>query len=177
LVVAKRAITTGHIIRSSDVQLQPAPQNFLTGNAATRLEDVVGKQAARTLAAGHPIDQRAVRAPVLVRRGEPVTVSVQVANVRVTTSGRAMADGSQGDLIEVQSLNTRERYLAQVIGVHEVAVYPRRVQVAARVDNAPDQGSPAPGHIRSAEPVVAVGHTSVNGTTSGWRQISSRNKR
>ena len=56
---------------------------------------------------------------------------VQVANVKLSTSAKAMADGSQGELIEVQSLETRDRYLAHVTGIQEVAVYPRRVQIAA----------------------------------------------
>jgi len=177
VVVASRAIPTGHIVRTSDVRLQPAPENFRAANGITRLEDVIGKQAARAIAAGHPIDHRAVRSPVLVRRNEPVTLSVQVANVRVRTSARAMADGSLGDLIEVQSLNARDRYLAQVVGVREVAVYPRRVQVAASGDKSTQQGPPASHRARSTEPVVAVGHTRASGTASDWTRLGSKNRR
>jgi flagella basal body P-ring formation protein FlgA len=176
VVVPTRAIPRGHIIRPTDVRLQPRQQNPRLGTAATRLEDVIGKETTRALAADRPIDQRAVQSPILVRRGEAVTVIVRVANVRVVTSGRAMESGSQGELIEVQALNSRERYLAQVSGVQEVAVYPRRVQVAASADEFLEQATTDQHQMRTAEPLVAVGHTPANAEAGGWTPRRSNNK-
>jgi flagella basal body P-ring formation protein FlgA len=167
-VVAARAVPAGRVIQASDVRVEHKQPSSRSAVAASRLEDVIGKQTTRALTAGYPIDHRAIRAPILVRRGEVVTVIVRVANVKVTTHARAMEEGGQGDLIEVQSLSSRERYVAQVVGIQQVAVYPRRVQVAAS-ESHPGRQPPRAGHeLKSEQPLVAVGNVSAGGTAAGW---------
>ena len=64
-----------------------------------------------------------VRAPLLVRRGERVSVRARAAGIVVRTYATAQQDGSLGDLVQVQALEGKERYAARVSGVRELEVF------------------------------------------------------
>jgi flagella basal body P-ring formation protein FlgA len=125
VVVAVRAVPRGAVIQASDVQLDRSQPVVGKGELATTLEDVVGKEAAQAIAAGRPIDRDAVRQPVLVRKGEVVTVYVRSPGVQVRTAARAKDTGSRGELIAVESLENRKSFLARVSGLQEAEVYAR----------------------------------------------------
>lgn len=121
VVVASRPIRKGEVVRASDVDLQPASSQVQT--AVYRLEEVLGKETTRAVATGQVVDAGYVRAPILVQRGEVVRVVAKAAGIKVRTNGRAMQDGSQGDLVEVQPLEGKQRYTARVVNYQEVEVY------------------------------------------------------
>ena len=64
-----------------------------------------------------------VRAPLLVRRGDEITVVARGGGIRVRTQAHSRQDGARGDLVQVESLDTGERYDARVIGLREAAVF------------------------------------------------------
>jgi flagella basal body P-ring formation protein FlgA len=125
VVVATRAVPRGTVIQASDVQLDRSQSLIGKADAVTSLDEVVGKEAAQSLVAGRPIDASNVRQPVLVRRGEVVTVYVRSPGVQVRTAARAKDMGSQGELISVESLDNRQTYFARVTGIQEAEVYAR----------------------------------------------------
>jgi flagella basal body P-ring formation protein FlgA len=134
VVTAIRPLRRGELIQAADVELSPAPANVQLAAYASQLEDVIGRETDRSVAAGQAISLRQTRAPLLVRRGDVVTVFARAAGIRVRTTARAMEDGSHGQLIMVQTLTGRERYSARVVDVQEVEVYPRAVRVPATRD-------------------------------------------
>ena len=73
--------------------------------------------------AGSVIDRETVRAPLLVRRGDVVTVYARSGSVRVRTTARARDDASAGEVVSVESLADRSTYLARVSGIREVEVF------------------------------------------------------
>lgn len=125
VVIATRAVSRGAVIQASDVQLDRSQP--LTGKTDTMmsLDEVVGKEAAQALVAGRPIDKSSVRQPVLVRKGDVVTVYVRAPGVQVRTAARSRDAGSQGELISVESLENRQTYFARVTGIQEAEVYAR----------------------------------------------------
>lgn len=131
VVVPVRAIPRQSRIRRTDLDLRRVDQSVLTAGCAQRLEDVVGKEAAHTLAMGKPIALSHVSEPVLVRRGDIVTVLVRTAGIRVRTQARARDDGAQGELVAVESLSDRRTYFAQVSGIREVEVLASPVSAGA----------------------------------------------
>ena len=122
VVVPVRSIPRATRISRADLELRHVDSTVLTAGSVQRIEDIVGKETTRTLAAGKPIAQSHVCEPVLVRRGDVVTVIVRAAGIRVRTQARARDDGAQGDLVAVESLENRQTYFAQVSGVREVEV-------------------------------------------------------
>ncbi|MGE0606232.1 MAG: flagellar basal body P-ring formation chaperone FlgA [Pirellulales bacterium] len=148
IVVATRAISRGDRIGEGDVRLA-APSNEQAQEACRSLEEVVGQEALQALSPDQPIKADQVRAPLLVRRGEVVTVYARSPGLRVRTTGRVRDDGSEGELVTVESLaGDRKNFFARVCGLQEVEVYARAIS-AVRAPVAPFDDRETPASARS----------------------------
>jgi flagella basal body P-ring formation protein FlgA len=122
-VAAIRSLGRGVVIRQTDVELQRGASREGGADLCYSIDEVVGKETTRAIAAGKALSRDALRAPLLVHRGEVVTVSARSSGIRVRTTARARDDGSLGDLIAVESLQDRATYFARVSAVREVEVF------------------------------------------------------
>jgi flagella basal body P-ring formation protein FlgA len=64
---------------------------------------VKGMQARRTLSAGRPFRGDDVRRPIVVTKGQTVTMEFAVPGVQLSAMGRAMSEGGIGDTVTVQN--------------------------------------------------------------------------
>jgi flagella basal body P-ring formation protein FlgA len=122
VVIAVRPIAVGDFVRATDVELRSYAGNVST-RAAASLDAVIGKEATQAIRPETIVMTSQVRSPLLVRRGERVSVRARAAGVLVRTYATAQQDGSLGDLIQVQTLEGRERYAARVAGLRELEVF------------------------------------------------------
>ena len=88
-----------------------------------RSEEVVGKQTTKAIAEGKVLTPDVVQAPLLVRRGDVVTVYARTAGIRIHTTARAKDDGAMSDLVTVESLTDRKSFTARVCGPRETEVF------------------------------------------------------
>jgi flagella basal body P-ring formation protein FlgA len=121
VVVTTRSIGRGVKLQAGDLELAVS-QRGTAENALIDLEEAVGLQTTQVLPAGAVVRAGSVRQPLCVRRGEVVTVHVRAHGLRVRTTARARSDGSQGDVIDVESLLDRTEYSARVCGVQQVEI-------------------------------------------------------
>lgn len=120
--VTTRALERGIILRRADLDLVPAAK--VDGNSAAPLaiEDLIGKEVLRPLPAGQQIFKDVVQSPRLVRRNDKVTIKAVAAGVVITTSGKSLDEGGQGDNILVEELATKEKLVARVTGYQVVEI-------------------------------------------------------
>lgn len=126
IVVAIREVERGMTITTADVELQYRDSDGRSSgraNLVRSLEQVVGQEASRAIRIGDVLTSDHARAPILVRRGEEIAVISQGGGIRIRATARARQDGSLGELIQVESLESRDRFDARVTGRGEVAVY------------------------------------------------------
>ena len=121
-VVATRSIERGEYIRRTDVELRPHA-GALPKLAIISMESIVGKEAVQGIRADSLLLANQVRSPLIVRRGERVSVRARAAGVTVRTYAVAQQDGSLGELVNVQSLEGKERYAARVSGLRELEIF------------------------------------------------------
>jgi flagella basal body P-ring formation protein FlgA len=86
------------------------------------LEALVDKEAVQGIRGESLVLSNQVRLPLLVRRGDRVSVRVKAHGVSVRTFAVAQQDGSLGDLISVQSAENKEKYTAVVSGLRELEI-------------------------------------------------------
>lgn len=130
VVVAVRAIPRGSVVQAADVTLERGATAEGDAGVFHALADVVGSETTRAIPAGKPVEQGFVRSPILVRRGQVVTVHARASGIHVRTTARARDDGGLGDLISVESLLDRKAFFVRVCGIQEAEVYARAVQAA-----------------------------------------------
>ena len=123
VVVTKRALNRGEIIRDADIELQPIDPKAKNSQFPMQRQAVVGMEVLTPIREGQAIARAQLRKPLLVKRGEVIRVRARAAGVQVTTTGRATEDGALGDIIMVQSLESREQYPTHVTGLQQVEVY------------------------------------------------------
>ncbi len=144
-VVATRTVARGSVVTAADVELRMIdPTAKTTGQRAIidTMGNIIGKEARQPLQVGEIVFADEVQSPIVVKRGDLITVGSQSGGIRVRTSARALQDGATGDLIQVESLESKERYDARVVGMRQASVFaparastpqkPERVQSARR---------------------------------------------
>ena len=116
VVKAEKQIEAGALISEDDLILVREERSHLRRDAATSLEDVVGKRATRHIRPDQVILSRMIEDLPLVRKGKQVVIRAQKALIRVTTLGKVMEDGRAGDQVRVINISSGKQVLATVKG-------------------------------------------------------------
>ena len=117
-----RALEKGTVLRAGDLELRPTAIPKESGLAPLKIEDLVGKELLRPLPAGQPIFKEFVQAPRLVRRNDKVRIRAVAAGVVVSTDGKALDEGGQGDNVLVEDGATKEKLMTRVAGYRVVEI-------------------------------------------------------
>jgi flagella basal body P-ring formation protein FlgA len=103
IVVPAHDILRGDVIGESDLTFAMVPAAALPSTTVTKFERLTGMQTRRTLRAGENIRPDDVRRPVVVTKGQTVTMTFSAPGVELAAMGRAMSEGGIGDTVTVQN--------------------------------------------------------------------------
>src|SRR3569833_1832288 len=67
------------------------------------MDEFKGMQARRTLSAGQPLRSEDVRRPIVIIKGQTVSLLFAAPGVELSAMGRAMSEGGVGDTVTVQN--------------------------------------------------------------------------
>lgn len=103
--VAARDLPRGHILELHDIAREEQVLDRATGAVAPAVEDLVGRSLRNAVPQGAPLLTARTRAPVLVRGGSRVVVTVVTPEYEVSVTGTSLSDGARGDRIRVRQPN------------------------------------------------------------------------
>jgi len=103
IVVPAHDIARGDTIGESDLTYATVDGAALMSGVPTKMEEVKGMQARRVLSAGQAFRGDDVRRPIVVTKGQTVTMQFSVPGVELSAMGRAMSEGGMGDIVTVQN--------------------------------------------------------------------------
>lgn len=121
VAVLTRDIDRADLLKSSDIALERRPKAEVTGEPASR-ERTIGMQLRRPMRAGTPIRVADIVKPDFVQRDQSVTVIYQVPGIYLTTRGKAIESGAEGDTVSVLNLQTKRTLTGTVTGRGQVTV-------------------------------------------------------
>src|SRR3954452_3822589 len=121
VAVLTRDIDRVDLLKASDVAVERRPKAEVTGEAASR-DRTLGMQLRRPMRAGTPIRIADIVKPDFVQRDQNVTVIYQVPGIYLTTRGKAIESGAEGDTISVLNLQTKRTLSGVVTGRGQVTV-------------------------------------------------------
>lgn len=115
VLVATRALGRGEQIRAGDLRparkdLSRLPYGYLTGQ-----DSPVGKVLKRSYLAGDVVQPNQLAAPVLVKRGQRVTLHARAGGIEIHMGGKALSDGSAGERIRVENTSSNRIVEGEVI--------------------------------------------------------------
>ncbi|MEM1102625.1 MAG: flagellar basal body P-ring formation chaperone FlgA [Pseudomonadota bacterium] len=109
-----RDVDRGEVIAAADIAYARTPANRVPPGAVREADDIIGQAAKRRLRAGAPVRASDIAAPVVVSKGSLVTMTYEKTGLRLTMTGRALANAGAGDAIDVANLQTHRTVQAIV---------------------------------------------------------------
>ncbi len=114
----------GEILSKSDIVMTRVARNALTGRVVQNFDGLMGMAAKRTLRSGGILRETDFEPPILVSRGEKVTIVYRVKGMLLTAQGKASSPGAKDDLITVVNLQSNRSIQATVVADGQVTVNP-----------------------------------------------------
>lgn len=124
--VAVSRLAAGTILRRDDLKLASVRVSQITSEVAARIEDAIGLEVRSSLVAGQTVPRADLVAPLLVKRGERVSMRFDGPGLSLTAEGTALEAGAMGDRVRVQNTASRAVVEAEVTGQRMVKVDPTR---------------------------------------------------
>ncbi|GAB4533850.1 MAG: flagellar basal body P-ring formation chaperone FlgA [Roseibium sp.] len=131
VVALVQPLRRGDILKEEDLDTIRLARTKVPAGALTDPEDVVGKEARTNIRANSPLSRKDFQRPLLIRRGEKVTVVFEMPGMKLTSRAQAMDDGAKGDVIDVMNLQSRRIVPATVISRGQVRVHTAHPVVAS----------------------------------------------
>jgi flagella basal body P-ring formation protein FlgA len=150
--VLTRNVERNDILKSSDVVLERRPKADVGGDAAGRNHSV-GMQMRHPMRSGQPLRSADLVKPDLVQRDQEVTVIYQSAGLYLTTRGKALDSGAEGDLVNVLNPQTKRTLSGTVSARAQVTI-----QIATPKPVAAEEVTSSIDSDQTASQVAATGN-------------------
>jgi flagella basal body P-ring formation protein FlgA len=154
--VLARNVERNEVIKSSDVMVERRPKAEVGTDAAPR-DRTVGMQARRQLRAGQAIRTADLAKPDLVQRDQNVTLIYEASGLYLTVRGKALDNGTEGDVVSVMNLQSKRTVSGTVIGRGQVSItmaVPQRPQTNDATSSL-GAAQPAPVAVATVNPTIA----------------------
>jgi flagella basal body P-ring formation protein FlgA len=124
VVRTTRPLNRDEAIGMDDVRVERLALTSEPGRYLSGVEQAVGKRVIRNIGSGEILDPTFLAKPLLITRGEPVTIVYQKPGLRLTARGQAREDGAAGDLVRVINLSSSKLLSCRVLDSGTVLVSP-----------------------------------------------------
>lgn len=114
VVIAKRALTKGHVVVAEDLRYADRDRAASPGDVARDLDAIVGQRARRSLAAAQVLREGDFESVPVVERGDRVTLVLKHGPLLIQTLGRAQETGAIGDWIRVVNVESKREVSGRV---------------------------------------------------------------
>lgn len=104
--VPARRLMPGEIIADSDINVVEMPWQRVNAFAVLKAEDLIGKQVRRMLPQGRPVSVQSVSPPLVITRGQKVTIEFRRGGLYLTAEGKAITDAFSGQEVRVVNLSS-----------------------------------------------------------------------
>jgi flagella basal body P-ring formation protein FlgA len=122
LPVLARQVAPGDAITDRDVDIISVRSDRLTQDFVGAASDLVGKTPRHSIRPGEPVRASDVQVPILIRKGELVTLVLQAPGLVLTAQGKALDDGALGAAIRVSNTRSGRTLDASVVSRGTAAV-------------------------------------------------------
>jgi flagella basal body P-ring formation protein FlgA len=123
VVVASNPLNKGIPLTAEDLRLTEQNTANLNSGFYTEKDALIGKVLTRSVSAGMPLTNAYLENPVLIQRGQMVTLLVKKGELEVTSHGIALNKGRVGDVIAVKNTSSKRVIEGTVMTGQMVEVY------------------------------------------------------
>jgi flagellar basal body P-ring formation protein FlgA len=119
--VLNHSMGPGAVIAASDIETLQMQRNRVGIGIATDAQQLIGKSPRRPLEPGMPLQLGDLALPILVHKGELVTIVLETPSLQLTAQGKALEDGAKNALVRVSNTKS-DRVIDAVVTAPGMAV-------------------------------------------------------
>lgn len=117
-----RTLRNGDIINAADISWIEIDAKNLQNDQLLTEKDFIGKTPRRMVNAGKPVRDNELQRPVLVDRGDMVTLVYKTGPITLTAKGKALQGGAAGDLVKFVNIASNRTLDGFISADHEITV-------------------------------------------------------
>ncbi|MDX1458176.1 MAG: flagellar basal body P-ring formation chaperone FlgA [Marinobacter sp.] len=119
---AARPVARGERITRALVASEHDVVNGSRRSPITNIDNLLGKEASRSMNQGTVYTPAYVEEPDAVQRGDHVIITARSGSFTVNTRGKALANGQTGDQVLVENLSSSRRVQGRIVGPGHVEI-------------------------------------------------------
>lgn len=119
--VLTRNVERTEMLKASDLAVERRPRAQVGNDAAGR-DQALGMQMRRPMRAGQSLHVSDLTKPDLVQRDQSVTIIYQTAGIYLTSRGKALDNGAEGDVVNVLNPQSKRTVTGVVSGRGQVTI-------------------------------------------------------
>ncbi len=120
--VINEAFKNGMIIGQHDIKMITVREDQIQHDTALNAAEIIGMTPRRMIMSGKPIKLNDIQQPIVVKRGDMVTMVFKNDNMQLTAKGKALENGARGDYIRVANANTSRTIEGIVTAEREISI-------------------------------------------------------
>ena len=113
--VAKRDLPAGAILAATDLAVEQRALADLPSGTVTSVDAVIGRELRQAVPGGYPLGRYQLRDPIVVNRGQFVTIESSNASIVVKMGGISQSAGITGSVVTVRNQSSGQYIQARVI--------------------------------------------------------------
>ncbi|MGH6871720.1 MAG: flagellar basal body P-ring formation chaperone FlgA [Rhizomicrobium sp.] len=103
IVVPSHDVPRGVTLGDSDLEYRNVDAASVQPGVVVSMNALDGMETRRMLRTGEPVRADDVRKPILVTRGQTVTMTFAAPGITLTATGKAMSEGGMGESVTIQN--------------------------------------------------------------------------
>jgi len=120
--VVRNMLHNGDVIGMADIDYTTIRTADLASNVITDAKKLVGMSPRRSISPSKPITVVDVMLPVIIKKGDLVTMVLKSPTMTLTTQGKALENAADGDSLRVINISSNQALDAVVTGPKTVSV-------------------------------------------------------
>ncbi len=115
-------IRKGAIISARDIEMITVREDEVRGDMVIAQDELIGMTPKRIVMPGKLIKANDLQAPLIVARGDFVTMTFNNSGMTLTARGKALENGAKGDVVRIANASSSRTVEGIVVGEREVMV-------------------------------------------------------
>jgi flagella basal body P-ring formation protein FlgA len=122
VAVTTHALAAGAIVKDSDLAIERRPKAKVGSDALGAAHDAIGFAVRAGIRAGAPLRRADLMKPQMVHRDDNVTLVYEVPGILLTTRGKALESGAEGDVVNVLNVQSKRTVQGTVTGPNRISI-------------------------------------------------------
>ena len=113
-------LNKGDVVSADNLRMMKIRAAKIKADDIVDEEKLAGKEVRRPVSAGKIISSREIGEPIIIKKGDKVTIVYATPNMQITAKAEAMGEGFKGGKVDVMNMKSKKMISAEVVDKNTV---------------------------------------------------------